>query len=424
MILAVDLGSTSFKAAVFDRRLRCMASGTGAVRHRFGPGGLVELPEAAALAALREALASARVRNHRIAIVAVTSQAQTCTMVDEGGHARMPFVSWQDTRPAGLIAALGRELPDFARHCSFADMLPGLQLCHLRRMRPAGDGMPLLLPSYVVRLLTGDSVTDNNIAAMSGLYSLALGAWWPAALRSCGLRASRMPRVAPVGDIATVTGGGARRFGLRAGVPVVLAGNDQTAGGYAAALERDASLLITLGTAQVAYACRRRMPGPKLGTVRGPYPGGLFYSMAADNCGGSSVNWAKTVIGGCATDEAFFAAAGESPAGSHGLVFDASLDVGKGSWANLGLHHQSSDLARSVLECLGARMAAMVRTLGIEVRGRTVRVAGGGSRQALWRRIVADSVGARLALTEAAPLLGAARMAARHLMSGAARMET
>ena len=423
MILAIDLGSTSFKAAVFDRRLRLVTTGRGRLRYRFGAGGLVELDVPVVHAALRGALDEARVREHDIRVVALTSQAQTFTRVDERGRARMPFVSWQDTRSAAACAALKKELKGFAGHTSFADLIPGLQVCHLRRLRLGRQGMPLLLPSYVLRLWTGEAITDDNIAAMSGLYSLSLKRWWPPALRACGLCELQLPRVIPVGEIAAETTSGAQRFGLPAEVPVVLAGNDQTAGGFAAGLEKRQALLISMGTAQVAYTCHRTMPRPRAGAARGPYPGGFFYRMAVDGCGGNVINWAQTVIAGCGDDQAFFREAARAPRDCHGLTFSASLDAGTGCWQNLGLHHTSADLARSVLESLAARMAGLARVLEATAKGRASLATGGGSTQPLWRRIVAEALGGRLVATEASPLAGAARLAARalHQEPGTAR---
>lgn len=414
MILAIDLGSTSFKAAVFDARLREVAMGSHRLVHRFGAGGHVDVDVASVHAALRGALEAAKVRGRDIRIIALTSQAQTFTLVDARGRAQRPFISWQDSRAIKACADLKRLLKDFAEHSSFGDLLPALQVSLLRHVRPGRGLMALKLPSYVVRLLSGESVTDDNIAAMSGLYSMPLRAWWPDALRACGLREAQLPRVVPVGEVAADTAAAARHFGLPAGIPIVLAGNDQTAGGYAAALEKRQSLLITLGTAQVAYACSARMPKPAPGVIRGPYPGGLFYRMAADGCGGAVVNWAKTILKDCGDDNRYFDQAGRAPRGCHGLAFDASLDVGKGGWRNLGLHHTEADMARSVIESLSRRMADMVRGLGVRVKGQTVLAAGGGSLRPLWRQEVADALGARLVTTEANPLLGAARMAAKH----------
>lgn len=401
MILAIDFGSTSFKSALFDTRLRLVTERRASVRYRFAAGGRVELSVMEAERAVRHILP----HGFKPRVIAITSQAQTFTVVDHRGKARRPFVSWQDQRAMGEAASLRQQLPDFAQHCSFADLLPALQLCQMAHRPLRQDEMALLLPSYFVRRWTGETVTDDNLAAMSGLYSLRERHWWGSALRAVGLNESQLPRVISIGAIAAVTG--RNDFGLPAGVPVVLAGNDQTAGAYGARLDQNGAMLITLGTAQVAYRCVTRLPAARAGMVRGPYPGGRYYRMVADGWGGNLINWAETVLAGCATDRTFFAQAARAPVGCRGLVFDPD----RGEWRGLGLHHTTAELARSVLEALTDRMVNLVRRLG-GVGQDLVLVAGGGSTQPLWRAMVGQRLGVRLRRTTATPLTGAARMAA------------
>ncbi|MBA4386479.1 MAG: hypothetical protein C0404_00780 [Verrucomicrobia bacterium] len=399
MILAIDLGSTSFKAALFDGRLRQVWSRAAPLRYRYGSDGRVELAAAGVEAAMRGVLP----RRRDIAAIAVTSQAQTFAAVDRAGRAQRPFVSWQDGRAGNACAALRLLLPDFGLHSSFAELLPALQICQLRRRPPERGATVLLLPSYFVRRWTGESVTDENLAAMSGLYSLKLGAWWPAAMRACGLRECQLPRVVPIGAVAAFT---ARNdYGLPAGVPVVLAGNDQTAGAYGARLDRNGATLITLGTAQVVYRCVSRRPAAARDVIRGPFPGGRFYRMATDAFGGNVVNWARTVLAGCESGDAFFARARQSPAGCRGVAFDPE----RREWRGLGWHVASGEMARSVLESLSARLAGM-RSRVCPAGPGTLLVAGGGARPE-WRAIVSARLGGRLRPTSANPLVGAARMA-------------
>ena len=395
MILAIDLGSTSFKTGLFDSKLRRVGGGDAPVRYRFASGGRVELDVAVAEAALRRALPK---RLAGLQAIAITSQAQTFTVLDRQGRATRPFVSWQDGRAGPACARLKRKLPDFAEHCSFADLLPALLVCQLAHAPARRGEWVVKLPTYFVRLWIGEAVLDDNLAAMSGLYSLQLRDWWPAAAG-----AMQLPRVIPVGGVAGVTG--PNRFGLPVGIPVILAGNDQTAGAYAARLEQQNAALLTLGTAQVVYACCRRMPPPKTGLIRGPYPGGLSYRMAADGCGANVTNWAETVLKGCETHDKFFAQAARAPAGSHGLIYDAD----QGAWLNLGMHHTAAEMARAILECLSRRMAGMLAQVGGGRRPRLL-VAGGGSQRQVWRDILSAAVGGQLTRTEVSPLIGAARM--------------
>jgi sugar (pentulose or hexulose) kinase len=158
------------------------------------------------------------------------------------------------------------------------------------------------------------------------------------------------------------------------------------------------------------------MPASRPALVRGPYPGGRAYRLAVDGCGGNVINWARTVLSGCDSEEKFFGAAARSVPGCRGLVFEPALDSGTGAWRNLGLHHTPADLARSVVEALSRRLAGLVRDLGVDPRRRRVLVSGGGSRSALFLRTVSEALGAPVRATSAGPLLGAARLAREAIM--------
>jgi len=427
MILAIDLGSTSFKAAVIDANLCVKGFSACEVQHRFASGGVVELDVAeadrAVQKAVRAALESAGLRPAKLHAVGVTSQAQTFTIVDERGRARMPFISWQDSRAGRTCEQLkrNRAVREFGRHCSFGSLVPALQICQLRHLRetrrgwPAADHSVTCLPTYFIGRWCEVRTIDENLAAMSGLYSLTMRKWWAAAVRLCGLRTGQLPKVIPIGAIAGHTGVGAAEFGLPKGIPAIHAGNDQTAGAYAARLDENRGLLVTLGTAQVAYTCADNMPRPNPDLVRGPFPGGRYYKMAADSYGGNVINWAKTILAGCKTDAQFFRLASQSPPGCRGLTYALDCSSGGTSWMNASFHHKPGDFARSVLESLARRMSELIRQLGVQTDQTAVLVAGGGSENPAWVRILSEMLGVKLEATEGRPCVGAARMALKTL---------
>lgn len=422
-VLALDLGSTHLKAALFDVALRQQVSCSAPAIYEFGPGGQVELPAAAFVAAAGEISRGclSQAPGTILRAVTITSQAQTFTLTDGAGQPLMPFVSWQDNRGGPAATALkGTEGMDkFHRHSSFYTPLPGLQISQLRRLRDERPDLlrtarrVLSLPTFLVQALTGEAAIDNNLAAMSGLFSLELNDWWPAALSAAGVEHSQMPRVVPIGGSAGQTIAGAAAFGLPAGIPVILAGNDQTAGALGAGIQEKDALLLTLGTAQVAYATTPRLADPAPGLIRGPFPGGLAYRMAADSCGGNLIRWAQTVIAGAATDARFFELAASTASDCHGLCFDPELTACAGAWRNLGMHHQPADFARSVLEALCVRMERMVQQLGVGLPppGGHVFAAGGGSASALWLDMLSGRLGCEVRSTCRTPLDGAAAMA-------------
>lgn len=422
-VLALDLGSTHLKAAIFDARLRQRAFCSSPVIYEFGPGGQVELPVAAFVAAAGEIIRGCLSQAPGLILraVAITSQAQTFTLADESGRACIPFVSWQDHRggPAAIALQADEGLAEFHRHSSFYTPLPALQIAQLRRLREEPPDLlrtarrVLSLPTFLVHALTDDAVIDNNLAAMSGLFSLALNDWWPAALSAAGVEYAQMPRVVPIGASAGQTTARAAAFGLPVGIPVILAGNDQTAGALGAGIQGKEALLLTLGTAQVAYATTPRLAGPAPDLIRGPFPGGLAYRMAADSCGGNLINWAQTVIAGAGTDARFFKLAAASAPDCHGLRFEPELTACGGAWRNLGLHHHPGDFVRSVLEALCVRMERMVQQLGVGLPppGGHVFAAGGGSASPLWLEMLSGRLGCTIRRTRRTPLDGAAALA-------------
>lgn len=427
MILAIDLGSTFFKAGVFDAELTLRGAGSSRLTYQYADGGRVEIDVDHAVAALCDAVTgairSSGVDPALLQAVALTSQAQTFTVVDAQGRAKMPFISWQDARAEAACRALAADaaMADFAEHASFGQLIPALQICQLVELRNtqprliAPTDLVFNLPTFFVHRATGRAAVDANLAAMSGLYSLAAGDWRPEALRAAGVDRSQLAQIVPIGAVAATTNAQAAALGLPPDVPVVLAGNDQTAGAYGVELHRRGGLLITLGTAQVAYVCDAALARPAADVCRGPYPGGRFYRLAADSCGGNLVNWAETLLAGCASDDEFFALAAQASPGCGGLVLDGELPSADGVWRGIGVHHTPADFARSTIECLVRRMTLLVSQLGQRPSEGSILVAGGGSRQPLWRDLLSAALGRRLEATEADPLRGAARMAVETL---------
>lgn len=421
--LSVDLGSTHFKAQVFDDSLQPGSMGLYRPEYQYSGGVKVELDPTEVRhglqKAIHQALAGVDDTSQQLRAIAITSQAQTFAVVDYRGSPKTNFISWQDGRAVETSQELARlaDFKDFGEHTSFAAPVYAQQICLLKHLQMSlpnlleREDAVISLPTYLVRQLTGESTIDSNLAAMSGLYSLRFDDWWPVALRYCGLDKSQLPLVVPIGASAGRTTEQAAYYGLPAGLSVVLAGNDQTAGAYACQVHQSGSLLITLGSAQVAYKSVPEMPEPARWMIRGPYPGGRYYRMAADTIGGNIVNWACNVISGCSSFDDFFAQAQKSQPGCSGLTFLADLSSGGGRWDNIALEHTSEDFARSVLESLSRRMALLAQGLEIDLKSTPIWVAGGGSRQPIWLEILSKTLGVSLSTVDADPLLGAARMA-------------
>jgi xylulokinase len=303
LALAVDCGSTSFKAALFSASLERLGEGSVSVPYAVREGAVVELSAEALwttfLDLAAETCASAGVSAQAVDTIAFDSQAQTFAFCAPTGLALTPFYSWMDCRASAEAAELDARLGHgFHRHCSFAPPIPPLQLSKMlwvSRHAAAAIGTAgrlVMLPGFLAERLGVPNTTDRNLAAMGGAYSLVSGGWWPAALAVCGLAADRLPRLVDVG--ATVQASVAPYSDLfRPDVAVTFAGNDQTAGAYGNACERG-GMVVTLGTALVVYRHAGAGPGPyNSGGCWGPYPGGSYYELGTLDQGCQALDWAR-----------------------------------------------------------------------------------------------------------------------------------
>ena len=210
MYLAIDLGSTQFKAAVFNKQLKILGNSAYTLKYKYTVNGGVELDPDNLFYALefinKEAIKSAGISPSAIKAIAVDSQAQTFAVFDKKGRAVSPFFSWLDERAKEITTRMASYPPwtQFSHHSSFGYLLAGLQVCILKYLLSSNSIKPekniyfLLLPAWFNMLATGKPVVDNNIAAMSGLFSLIRNNWWDEALSdlgiSCLLYTSPSPR--------------------------------------------------------------------------------------------------------------------------------------------------------------------------------------------------------------------------------------
>jgi xylulokinase len=419
MILAIDCGSTNHKVALFDGELRRLADGSRPLPYAVRQAGRVEFaPERFwqdTLGLIRQVCAAARVHPRQIRTVTLASQAQTFTLLNEAGEPVLPFLSWADKRARAEAAELQARLSgDFHRHCSFPSPLPQLQLCKLlwaaRHLSPwPGPLKVLSLPAFLAWKLASLHLTDPNLAAMTGLYSLALKQWWPEALALCGLASEHCGQTVELGTAMS-----ARRpcadLELSPEVQVVLAGNDQTAGAYANGL-RSTGLVVTLGTALVVYRFAGETGGPfSPAGCWGPYPGGGFYELVTRDEGGLALDWAVAqLLPG--NEAGFFEAAAKARPGS--ARFWPERMHAAAAWSGPA---DMAARARAVLEGLCFSVRELVQSLG---PGRTddhpVTVIGGGSASAFWLQMLANVLARPLVRGRGDILLGAAMLARPHL---------
>lgn len=416
MILTIDCGSTNHKVALYDERLQRLAACSIPVTYIVREPARAEFdPEKIwqdTVTLVHQVCALAKITPADIRTITIASQAQTFTILNGAGCPMMPFISWMDKRAEAESAGLTQRLGNgFHCHCSFPAPMPQLQLTKLlwlSRNQPAllKDAAAIVsLPGFLSLRFSGLNLIDANLAAMSGLYSLALGDWWPAALDAVGLRREQLGGLVKVGA-AVPARHACQELSFSPQLKIVFAGNDQTAGAYANAV-RSGQLVLTLGTALVVYRYGGEMPGPyHQGSCWGPYPGGGYYELTTYDEGCAALDWAvgKLMPG----HEADFMKQAESASPGVAHFYPQCMHAESAWTGPSGLAAR----ARAVLEgiCFSARQL-IEDDLKVRLGGNSIVVIGGGSQNSFWLQIAADILNCPVRRGEGDILLGAAMMA-------------
>ncbi len=194
-ILAIDQGTTSSRAILFDARLSPVASAQQEFPQHFPRSGWVEHDPAdiwaSVLAVVRAVIAKAGITAADIAAIGITNQRETTLVWDrDSGQPIHNAIVWQDRRTADTCATLRaagheatiRERTGLLLDPYFSATKLAWLLDHVDGARAKATQGKLLfgtIDSYLIWNLTGGAVhaTDATNAARTMLYDIGKGRW-------------------------------------------------------------------------------------------------------------------------------------------------------------------------------------------------------------------------------------------------------
>ena len=212
-LIAIDQGTTSTRAIVFDAALKPCASGQRELRQYYpSPGWVEHDPEEiwqATVATVREAMASAGVSAKDVAGIGITNQRETSVIWDRAtGVPIHNAIVWQDRRTADAcdaLRALGHEpeivkrsgllLDPYFSASKIAWLLDNVD--GARAKARAGELAFGTIDSFLLWRLTGGKVhaTDATNAARTMLLDIGKGVWDEGLCKIFGVPLTMLPRV-------------------------------------------------------------------------------------------------------------------------------------------------------------------------------------------------------------------------------------
>ncbi len=436
-VLALDLGTSSCKAAVLSARGELLGHGQASCALlQPQPGWVEQEPEGwwrAAREAAAMALAAARHRGAAIRSIGLSSQGISFLPVSEAGRPLGNAICWLDKRAVEQARAILEAVPAgelFARtgkRASPAYVLP--KLLWLREQRPelfAGAAKFLLAHDFLLQQLTGEQLTDHTLASGTMLYSICQQEWDEALLKEFAIPGEKLPDLRWSGRVGgQLRPVAATELGLAPGLPVAVGGQDQKLAAIGAGIEPGRAT-VSLGTAAaISILAGEPVLDPQMRIPVFSFCWPSAWDLeAVVGTAGASLAWLRALLAGEASFAELDAEAERSAVGANGVRFHPHLagatgphwqESGRGAFTGLCLATTRGDLVRAVLEGVAFELKLNLSVLA-ELAGEPQEVIlfGGGARSRLWPQLLADVLGRPLAvavLADAAAL-GAAMLAA------------
>src|SRR5262245_22688015 len=194
MILALDVGSSSARATLYDEAGATVEGGAGQVQYHTrvtGDGG-VELDAESLLAAAAQCIDRVLPQAREVAAVGISTFWHGLLGFDAAGQPATPLYMYSDTRSAGEAEALGRRLDEAAvrartgcpLHTSYWPAKLRWLAARAPAVRAARWG---LIGEWVAARWLGRAVTSVSMASGTGLFDQERQAWDPVMLEIAGV---------------------------------------------------------------------------------------------------------------------------------------------------------------------------------------------------------------------------------------------
>jgi glycerol kinase len=423
LLLAIDQGTTSTRAIVFDVRLRPVATAQQELAQIYpAPGWVEHDPEeiwAATVATAREAVARAGARAGDIAAIGITNQRETTVLWDRAsGRPLHNAIVWQDRRTAEACAVL-REAGEEARLTARTGLLldPYFSATKLAWLIDRVDGARRAaeqgrlafgtIDSFLLWRLTEGRIhaTDATNAARTLLLDIGIGAWSDELCDLFRIPPGVLPQVRDCADdygTTDVLGGPVRIAALIGDQQAATVGQGCFAPGMMKATYGTGCFAL-LNTGRERIASRNRL----LSTIAYQLGGQRTYALeGAIFIAGAAVQWLRDALKviGTAPDVNRIAAAAD-PAEDVYFV-PAFVGLGAPWWdaqargAIFGLTRNAgvAELARATLEAVGYQTRDLLEAMRADwparVTDTVLRVDGGMAVSDATMQFVADILAA------------------------------
>jgi xylulokinase len=445
-LLAIDIGSTSIKAVIFDYEGNIISIGRRKTEvfyeNENSENNAFWMPDniwRSVCGAVKDSIGAID-KPESVKSVTVTGFACDGVPIDEKGNWIYPFISWHDTRCIEQIEWVKENL-DSEKIYKINGQNPWLHNTILRNVwikkhRPDIYGKIykwLLIEDYVNFKLCGKISTDYSLASTTLVFDQKKLAWSKELFEMFDIDMEIYPDPKPSSTfLGEVSKEAALKTGLKTGTPVILGGLDGLCGVYATAGDQQEDLVGIIGTYEHYHKCLDEPILKKEGltssiicqahVIKGKYG---VYGVAVSS---GILEWFRGVF--CEDEEKYarrvkknfwdvlMNKAASSPVGSKGVfmlpdMFGSACPIqdnySRGVFVGISSTSKKEDFIRAVVEGLNYKGYELYETIHkyTDSNGRKAIVSGGATRNEFWMQLKSDMLGTEVEvpdIEEATPL--------------------
>lgn len=431
-LMALDAGTGSVRAVIFDLEGKQIAVGQAEWRHLAVPDvpGSMEFDLGKnwqlACDCIRQALHIAGIAPEAIAAVSACSMREGIVVYDAEGTPVWACAN-VDARAAREVSEL-KEIHDYTfesevyrstgQTLALSAIPRLLWLAHHRSDIYRRASTVTMISDWMAYMLSGELAVDPSNAGTTGLLDLKTRDWKPSLLQMAGLRSDILSPVKETGTLlGRVTAQAAAQCGLKAGTPVVVGGGDVQLGCLGLGVVRPAQTAVLGGTFwQQVVNLPAPIVDPEMNVRVNPHViPGMVQTESISFFTGLTMRWFRDAF--CAEEKLIAERLGVDtytlleemasrvPAGAWGVMPIFSDRMRFKSWyhaapsfINLSIDPEKCNKA-TLFRALEEN-AAIVSTCNLQqiadftgIHPTSLVFAGGGSKGKLWSQILADVSG-------------------------------
>jgi gluconokinase len=437
VILAIDIGSSSVRAAFFDptgkllpktlvkieRKLKATASGGSEIDARVAFRQVV--------AAIDGALE--RAPNAEITHVASCTFWHSLMGIDDAGKPTTSVYGWAENQSREFVATLRKKLDERETHnrtgARFHSSFWPAKLLWLQGRNPTGRESVasaetshwISIGDYITLKLSGELATSISIASGTGIFNLRENKWDDKLLRFLKVKRSQLPTIAPDSRTFRINNKFAKRWPRLANAEWFLPTADGATNNVGSGCVASDTAALMVGTSGAMRVILREPPKTipdGLWCYRVDHRRAILGGALSD--GGGLLDWMRTNLNLPKNAESIIAK--RLPAKSSITVepyFAGERSTGydenaTGSILNLTMANHAVDVYQAAMEAIAGRFAEILRQIETVTPVRNLVASGGALHNSpAFTRIIENTLGREITLstTPEASMRGAVLLA-------------